>query len=456
MLEQVWRRRWAFLSVLLGCLAVGGLYAGLAPRQYRVEARLLVQRQGLPNDPVRDSQPATELLATQAEVVRSTAVMQRVAQALGMTPSVERPWSGPVGALVRATRVTPVVGANVLVVNYDGPDEEMAVHTGRMIVAKYEEYLKDSEQGAQGQVLRLVAQKEAKLRGELDQLSAKYAALRKTSPLPGDSPASVSTQRQRLNQLADALTNAQLTRIDLESRVHSAAGSANPVAVASLGGRGRGVALRSSESSSLNTEFALIQDQLIKNQTQEQQLLRQFLPDHPDVIAVRRSNELLHKQLDDLNSRARRLLEDELVAAKAQEQQLQTLYHAEDERAKAIDAYQVRERQMLEEIARVQRLYDAVVGKVERARLADQSAGVGYLQVSVTVLKQPDVAVPTIFPPLPLLLALCTLLGIGGGLALVVLRERASPAPSAQLVPARVAEGNGDGAPSVVVTILDR
>lgn len=463
MLGKVWRRRWPMLGVLLGCLAMGGVYALFAPRYYRVEARLLIQQQNTSADPGRETPITPELLATQAEVVRSTAVIERVARALNLTPAVDRPWTGPAGEILKATTVTPVAGANVLVVTYDGPDESTAIQTGRLILAKYEEYLKEKAVGAQVQVLRAVSQQELELRRELDRLGQLYAELRKTNPMPGESPNAVHLERQRLNQLADALTNAQLRRTDLESRQQSAAQSDNPMNILSQSGspgRGRGSVAGASTAPGLTAEFTMIQDQLMKNQTQEQQLLRQYLPEHPDVAAVRRSTELLRKQLDDLNTRARRLIDDELVAAKAQVTQLESLYRAEYEKAKALDTYQVRERKLMADMGRVERLYEAVVGKVENAKQADQSAGSGQPRLAVSVLKQPDTAVATMFPPLALLMTLCGLLGLAGGLGLVVLLDRASPAPqSRELVPGRsgvVGEANGEGAPAVVVTILDR
>lgn len=69
-------------------------------------------------------------------------------------------------------------------------------------------------------------------------------------------------------------------------------------------------------------------------------------------------------------------------------------------------------------------MHDSVVAQIKQMQLLDQSLAAGRLGVAISVLEAPVLATPTIFPPAPLVLGLCGLLGLVGGAGWATLLER--------------------------------
>jgi uncharacterized protein involved in exopolysaccharide biosynthesis len=432
-LGRLWRRKWTLVGFVAACMTLGAVYCLVAPRTYMVSSRVLVQRQGMPNDPNKELATTAEFLATQGEIIRSRAVLERVAKALDLPPrGATEP--DPVLKLLETLTVKPVVGTNILNITYGGPDETRSLETARLILANYSEFLREREQGSQVEALRLVTQHEVKLRKELETLDNQYLDLRRASPLIGEGRDSVQEQRTRLTRLGDALTNARLRRIDLENRLEAVPKSGPgvfgtlfqpPVTVSGQEGSSRTSALPVM-TDTLTAEAKTIQPELLRAQAQERQLrqVHGYGPNHPEVRSAKEAIRVYQDRLHEVEHMGREAIQLEFNAAQIQEKQLADLYREEYKSAKAVEDYLVKEQQTQGEIQRVQNMHDSVVAQIKQMQLLDQSLTAGRLGVAISVLEAPVLATPTIFPPAPLVLGLCGLLGLVGGAGWATLLER--------------------------------
>ena len=118
------------------------------------------------------------------------------------------------------------------------------------------------------------------------------------------------------------------------------------------------------------------------------------------------------------------LLEQELATLEREESSLEELYQEEFSQAKRVDAFLVKESQILDEIQSMQTTHDTIVGQLNTLELADRAVTEGRASVTVSVLDGPELVDDQGWPqPMPLL-GLCGMIGLGGGVVLAAMRHQ--------------------------------
>jgi uncharacterized protein involved in exopolysaccharide biosynthesis len=280
----VWRRKGALAASVLAMTAIGAVYLWKAQAIYQVEARLLIERQeqlpGAATAAGRETEQDKNFLATQAEILRSPAVVTRAVKQFRLRAPSDLPVD-PVAAITASLDVSPVLGTNVLRISYRSPDAAEAARTVESLVGTYQQYALERERAAHSDAVRLLTQTEEELRGELESLEQAYRDGRQEQPV-------VTTLGPVEAVAADGVSLISLTsRAVGEGHAASDVKPLPEVPEADPSGR---------------WNAAAIQEELARAEVRYMELSRSYGPRHPNVQAVQQQvdiwKRLLRERLD--------------------------------------------------------------------------------------------------------------------------------------------------------------
>jgi capsular exopolysaccharide synthesis family protein len=440
-IDMIWRRKWYLVGFLLASVGLGAAYLHQTEPVFKVSARVLVQKQGQLLDTARPPRGDEEFLATQAEIIRSPAVVQRAVDSFNLTPPV-KPGMDAVMTIISSLSVSPVLGTDVLGVNYRSLEAEETARTVKAIIASYREYLREIEHNSHLEALDLLARNERDLRNEMSTLETQYRELRNQSPLIGLARDSVSLQKAMLTSLGETLNQTKTRRIELEDQLEAMSrnraanvAGANiptliPVSAQGSGFRGLGdlnqpaveVPFVANRLAAGDTKS--LEQELFTAQANEQSLLRTYGEKHPAIKAARGQVAYWERLLKDSQEAAPQVLQQELDAVRIHENHLGEVYKEEYAKAKEVDSYLLQEQQAIDGIQRVQQVHQTVLAQLRQWQLADASLASGRSGITVSVLEPPDLAAREAWPPPFLLLAVCGLVGLVGGFGTISVLER--------------------------------
>jgi len=369
-------------------------------------------------------------------------------------------------AILDALTVSPLIGTNVLSLNYRSTDQRQAVRIVEVVIASFREYLRDSERHAHLETLRVLTRSERELREDLKTLEEEYLELRLKSPFVGRGRETASVRMNLLEHLGRTLSETKNRRIQLESSLQSLANLHSNGAVAETPSRSIG---RSADDSSVSILFAAIEvvpvalvsarthsqaddlqslnevvvlsalsmaqgslaedtaltrQELLTVRLREKELASRFGHKHPEIKAVREQIAILKSRLSETVRAAPAILDHELGSVKRDEERLGELYAYELEEAKIVDAYLVREQQAQSAIQRVQTIHDSILTQLREWQLSDDAVVGGRSGVKVAVLEAPTFTdSAAVWPTSTLVLGMFGMIGLIGGLGMVTVLE---------------------------------
>lgn len=455
-LESLWRRRGVFLFSLIISLSLGAVYLVTARPMYQVTARLLVEERSKPLETAQRAGDNKDFLPTQAEIIRSPAVIQLVVEALAIPPGIDG--LSPVLDIVDHLQVDPLVGTDVLSLNFQDTSATIGIEKLQAIIAAYQGYLRTSEQSTYRQTITLLTEREQQLRNEMNQLHADLIELRKQSPFMSEDRSSAEIQRTILSGITHSLSATKSRRVQLQSLLKemtafrdaeiatSESSRVFPTALESGQGSGDGAPESASYTESSRGKdwlaavevlsrvakggLASLEDPaptqlaLLAAQSRATELAQRFGPKHPDLRGVRQLITTLEDRLRRAVMEAPVVLEREIDSLGHEEASLIELFDKELAAAKGADEYYLKEQKTRDDIHRLQQIHDSIVSRLSDSQLADQALSGGRASVFVKVLDGPQLVNEQVWPqPVPLL-GLCGLMGLAGGFVLVVLAEQ--------------------------------
>ncbi len=448
-LGMIRRRKWYLIGSLCFSLALGLAYISQVQPAYQVEARILVQHVDSPLDQGHrpKERDRRDFLATQAEIISSPAVVKKAADSLGLTAEGSEA-ENPVSSILAAMVVRPVLGTNVLSIQFTGTDADQTVATVDAIIAAYREYLRTNQHNSHIEVLRMLGENEKEMRNELQALEEEYREIRRQSPLLGQGRNAASVQRSLLTHLGQTLTEKKTRRIELENQLHTIVGS-NGSDLAEVGPKTRfvstetpgavtGTDIQAMSPATLVAvsqviwtatdiaahDVATIREQLYKAKAAEKAISQTFGHKHPDVKAALEQIASWEELLRDTLEAAPDALQHELDAVRRQEERLAALYEEEYAEAKVVDGFLLQEQQKLDNIHRVQDAHQQALAQMTEWQLADKALAEGRPGVKVRVLEAPALAGPQTWPPPALLIAFCVVAGLVMGFGVITILER--------------------------------
>ncbi len=446
---------------LVVSLSLGAVYLATARRTYQVKARLLVEERGRPLETAQRPGDNKGFLPTQVEIIRSPAVIQQVVEALSITPGPDG--GSPVLDIVEHLEAHPLVGTDVLTLNFQDSNPALAIEKLQAVIAAYQGYLRTSEQGTYRQTITLLTDREQQLREELSDLHQELVELRRSSPYMSDDGTASEVQRTVLTGVSQALSATKGRTVQLRGLLKEMTAFRDAEIAASESERMFPTALDSHQDDSHQDAVPLLSDPidgptdrtradwldavevlsrvvkgglasledpapvqqaLLEARSRETELSQRFGQKHPDLRATRRLIASLEQRLRRAVMEAPVVLERELESLEHEESSLLALYNSELAKAKEADAFFLKEQKTREDIERLQELHGSIVSRLSDSRLADQALSGGRASVFVKVLDGPQLVNDQVWPqPVPLL-GLCGLMGLAGGFVWVVLAEQ--------------------------------
>ena len=412
-------RRYVGLTVL-GAVALGAIYLLLATTIFGVSALILVEHRdtGIQNyGIVRDN---SSFLATQAEILHSPPVVREALIGSGIgfpepEPGLFKwlfgwlPFGGEeafdaekvaVSGALESLEATPVLGTQVIALNYRTDDSGAGVRFVQSVIDSYRDYVHQLDQSGQAEALAVLEGEEQRRREELRDLELQYEALRAGGGTLGDEQDGVlSVEKARLEEHVRRLVEAQSERIRVENDLRAS----------------RSLSGGPAESS----EALRVAEQRLAE-------LRQTYSDrHPEVRAVLAQVEALRAPLPQTNASQVQDLERRLRSARDTESTLTALYEQEFRKSKEIDVQHMREQRLGEEVTNAREAHTVALRLLHEKKLTVQALSQDGAGVVVRTLEAPTLLEDALWPrPVPVLFC-CIVIGALAGLGLAVVAERA-------------------------------
>jgi uncharacterized protein involved in exopolysaccharide biosynthesis len=454
--QILWRHKGKLLACVVLGAALGATFLYVAEPVYEVQARLLVQRQGMPLEEKNSSiRWEKEFIATQAEVLGSSAVVARAVEAQGLNITADGD-NDPLLPILAGLEVAPVLGTDVVNIKLVSKDPAQAQRLILSIVDSYHEYLRQNEKDSHSESLRMLTESEKELREDLAMRERQYIQLREGSPLLGGRGADgVAIQVAEVDLLAKTLQEVISRRMELENllpvmeqaslsaqmpKVEARlvtlkvpvdqegvdAGPANSDAATEVAASFRHEAQltlmpRFSEHVLLPREVVSLHEELSRARAEEAALAANYGSRHPSVQAAREQVLAWETRLYEHVKMAPTVLKQELTGVQQHEQQLKQLYHEKLAAAKAVDGHLIREQQALDGIARAETMHASLLTQIQQWQLAEKSLAGGSKRISARLLEEPTMPLEATWPDPLLVMATSVFLGMcaGGGLALL-------------------------------------
>lgn len=308
---------------------------------------------------------------------------------------------------------------NVLNVTYSHRDAAVARAVVQAVIDAYAEYLEETRDEKSNEVLRLAQNAHDEVLQKLREKEREYqefrerAPLQWKTPLPGlapDAQATTNVHQERMLAVESQRKQNMLRQAELQSRLRA-------IDVAQREGANRdalelmirqflhhdGTAVTEQRR---QQEITVFENRLLPLLLEEQRLLRDYGPDHPDVQSVRQSIESVMRYFRERGIRLREdatplaesklpnlptydfvqvyiaAIHQELAELSIREQELDQLFQTESEAAKEVARYQAQEQALTAELARLRELWGQLVTQVNQVSIERRGAGYSLRQIA--------------------------------------------------------------------------
>lgn len=411
LLQAAWRRKALLLLGVVVGLVVGALYYAQKPAIYQANAQLLVVKKGPDALPVSglDQRYAAlssvdDYLATHMVLIKSPVIVGRAAEKRELKSLRSFKDRGDPAAAIPAslsvTRDTKETGgsaSNILYLSYRGQVPEDCPTVLNAITDSYREFLDETYRSMSTKTVDLISQAKTYLSKTLKEKEETYRKFRQEAPLVWKGKDGVLAQHERLASLEAKRSGLVLRRVETESRL-SALDAAIKSGKTPAAVRAMVVEMTSKPTTEGQAKLPTKtpEDVLLPLLLQEQTLLEDFGPDHPQVVSIRNRIEYTKKYLADLTGpttpetketkeenaklrdpvfRYQLVLVQQLEEFKAEEAELDKLLKTERDQAKSLMQYELQEETLRNEVARTQQLYDSVIKRLQEIDLGKESGG---------------------------------------------------------------------------------
>lgn len=411
------KSRWRLVALIaLVTIVAVALWTWQSPRSYTASATLLFDMQQ--SDPVGGKgggaeQKAAAVLGTQAEIIRSGIVAQRVAAKLGYDRNPDliqryresgehnigvREWIGR--RLVTPLEVVPTRNSNVLSLNYTNADPETAA---QMATAFADAYVQTQLQ-LRINPARVYSQWfESQISGardRLEQAQRRLSSFQQARGLVGAGRFDI--EQAQLSELSQQMTGAQAEAAQARARANTSAGSSS-------------IAQQSGVVQGLDTQIA--------GKSASLQQLRQSLgPNHPMVVAAQAEIAELRSRRSQAVGTVVSAVQTDSSAAAAREANLRGLVAAQRERVLRLASAQDEMAVLQRDVDSARSAYDAVTTRLNEVRLQSEIP-----QTNVSVLDRATAPTLPSTPNVALRLLLGIVGGIFAGIVLALFLEWRSP-----------------------------
>ena len=406
--EVLWRRKQIVLVVFLLCMMAAAVALKAIPKRVTIGSRVLVTR----NLPANADKNATDLptfLNTQAEIIRSAAVLSTAMGAPGLDQlGFFAKSDNPIDTLKSRLVVTPQTQSSIIDIQLSSTNPDEAVKIVSAVSEAYTAYVADQKRNVALDTYTKIADDRNRI--DADRTDAKKLVLdlqAETQLVPGGS-LTENPAIQKLREFADELADAQQKTVTVESQYEDAL-----KAIGMTPDKIDADALSNASAVSpqslplLNNNLAALNQQLMEAK-------RQFVPTHPLVRAIK-------AQIKDLELSQAATLKAMFESATTSEKNARALYvHQQDVthnlNAKAAELALAEDR--VKDCDHRIAMYDAKLQQLT----VNESVGIDAKEIDEASV-DPMSAVPNTGKTL----GLAAIIGLTLGLLSALMREWASP-----------------------------
>lgn len=430
----LWQRKGIILLGLILGLGLGYLYFTKQEPVYRSDAKMLMieLKPSLPSGTPGSGSPSyTSTADTHEAVMRSPMLVGQAIDKhkLGSLDSLRGSVS-PVNAIIANLSVESMVSqqsnSHVVSVSYEGSDPTDCAKILTAVIETYQEFLGDTYQHLAAETVSLINEAKDVLHRQLTAKEAEYRKFRNEAPLLWKEGGNLHELRMKDIEAArsELLVGNSQSKAKIEAIEKALRDGGSREALSLLVGKS------DPEKRAENPRQAF-EEKLFLTLLEEQMLLESYGPDHPKVQAERKKMQFMREHLSGiagLDETAKPVdflavylesLRQELKTGEQRLEELNRLFTAERESAKALESYEAQEDAFRSEIARTQQLFEAVMRRLEEINLVKD-----YNGIETKLLSPPSLG-SQIEPQLAKTLGLGGLLGLLAGLGLGYLVELA-------------------------------
>jgi capsular exopolysaccharide synthesis family protein len=397
-MRVLWRRKGLFAVGVLCGLGVTALYALLWPPVFQSTAQILVVKKRPDPNPAGDARfaPPEDVISGQHALLKSPLVIERAVKKddLRSLPSLAKEKTDVVEDILKKLSVTRNKDAqagfsSVFTISYRGPVAEDCNTILESIIEAYNLVLDETYRNAADDTLELVARARNVLHEELAQKEAAYQAFHQEAPLFSKE----ANPPDRLSGIEAKRTSLLLRRAQIQ-------GQQAAIEKASKAGEPREILLAMIAEFSNNTERKTVgqapspQENLQNLMAEEQKLLATYGPDHAEVRSIRKRIDLARDviarpaagletsvqraqkssqgRLQDPVAAHLEYLSQELDHVQLEETLLARALEQEQETARRLKSYEIKDQALRNDIARTQQLYEGIVKRLQDAGLAKE------------------------------------------------------------------------------------
>lgn len=436
------RGKWLILLALACALGIAyRVYTTQTP-VYRSTAKVLIKwpTNSLPISTADGKAPDyRRQIQTQIALIRSARIAGPAVEhgKLVELPAMARA-SDPVSKVVAGLTVTPETD-DIVLLSYSGEDPEECRAVLAAVVDSYGTFLQESYETLGTETVRLISSAKDDILQRLQEREQAYRGFRDQAPQIWRADTNANLHRERLAQVEQMRSDLHLERTELMAELEAVERAledgGNREAIRLMVGK-----LAESDDDkdrqrdadgSASTAKKSPADQLWPLLLEEQILLDELGPDHPNLRRVRRKIELTRQYFgnpDEPFTQAEApqdfvavyldSLRQRIKAAEIKAQGIEDVYTAEREQLREVQTFEVQDEMLKGEIDRLKQLFDATV-----TRLGDLSLAKDYGTWGIEEVTAPKRG-EKISPQLAQTLAMGGALGLLAGVVLAFVRER--------------------------------
>ncbi len=402
------RRRLALMVLFGGLLGVA--YWQLGPREYESEAHVLVlsKRPNMVAEGGLAPAHFDDYVAVHRVLIESPLIIEQAIREhrLHDLASLQHSGASNVETIIegltirRGHRDLGTHSDNMVTLTYRSTVAEDCQQIIDAVLACYLKFLHDTFQNLSGSTVQLMTTERDALRDELAKQEADYRTFRATSPMLWQGTEELNPRRSRLVKIESQRSALLLRRSQLELQRKSLT-----EAIA----RGRGgdeiaqlvyeLASKAAPEDSGSSTSVSLPAQLLPLVIEQQRLPKEFGPNHPQMISIRRRIDAVRRffsvplatssrrletaqtddgndaELPDLGSTYLAYLEQELEHNHDEERSLDTFFEQEMTAARLLTRYQLQDDEFRTSMTRTREQYDHVRKRVQDAQLVQSYGG---------------------------------------------------------------------------------
>lgn len=432
-LAFAWRRKLLVVFGVVVALGFGYLHFLRQAPTYQSSAQILVVRQQA-SLPVQGVNVDTGYTAIHETLLRSPVIISQAIEKhdLASLPSL-RGKGNPAGTIIGGLGVSGTTSptGDVIRFTYRSAAREDCPKVLNAIIEAYQDFLGETYQNVSQEAFDLITQAKDQLDDQISKAEEEYRKFRYEAPLLFSGTSALNIHEARLTSIEGVRSASVLENSKLQAQIDHIG------AALRRGGNREALNLMVGNVQRFGTlgVSVSVEERLFPMLLEEQMLLENYGEDHPKMKALRKRIELSREHMLGKRTEAEASetpkdfyeiyldsIREQILMNQQTITEMTELFESEREQAKALSTYQVTDATYNAQIQRKERLFDAVIKRLEEINLVSEMSQGNQTKTEVI---HPPGAGSQIAPDMKQIMVSSGLLGLVAGLALAFVVDSA-------------------------------